>query len=198
MSVIFPKQYRLIANELGEAYSLLRDSLFQDGAGYPNSGLENIMEISEVVYSVDDSSYRGSEEPEAGESDDPANADFSDWLSSGKVTAPQGSIGRDLGTTIFNLVNTTGSEANAKRVAAGVYGGTLRALNSHILNRMHNDFTTINDYYSTYAYIGDTDPDMNLFDTDEVTSGAQPGGYFSTEFVELSAQIGITIDAAFQ
>jgi hypothetical protein len=198
MSVILPKKYRIIAENLGEGYAKLRDSLFQDGAGLPDSGLENILAISDEVASVDDSSYRGSDEPETGESDDPTSSDFSDWLSSGKVTAPHGSIARDLGSATFTLVNTTGSEANAKRVAAGYWGSYLRSLNSHILNRMHNDFSTINQYYATYAYIGDPDPDLNLFDTDEGTPGAQPAGYFSADFVELSSQIGVTIDEEFQ
>ena len=192
MSVILPRQYKVIADELGEAYAKLRDAVFKDGPSYTDSSVENVLAISDAQDSVPDNTSRGSGAPGTGESEDPADAAYSDWIASGKVTAPEGSVARDMGSPLFTLVNTTARETNAKRVASAQFGGYLRSLNSHIVARIFG-VNSISGFYQLYAYVDDSDPDMNLFDSDSVTPGIQ-ASYFSADFCELSDQIGVTID----
>lgn len=197
MSVILPRNYKEIADELGEAYAKLRDSIFEDGPDYTDSSLPNIMAISDSQDSVPDNTNRGSGEPDAGEgeSEDPADTGYSIWLESGKVTAPEGTIAVDMGQPLSRLVTSTGTETNAKRVASGQFGGYLRSMNSHVVNRYFG-VNSISGFYQLYAYVGDEDPDLNLFDSDPDTPGVQVD-YFTADFCELSAQIGVTIEEPF-
>jgi len=89
---------------------------------------------------------------------------------------PAGSIAVDLGT-VYSAITTKFTVANAKVLATTYFSPALRSLNSHILNRAdEGDHSTIGAYYTYNS--------ATLFS----------GSYFSTDFEELSAQIGITID----
>lgn len=216
MSVILPRRYKEIADELGSAYAKVRDSLFADGVDLSDSIVPNVLNVSTAQDANADDNYLGSGTPDDGvrteidggaptpavppgtESDDPNNANFSNWLNTSptKITAPEGSIAQDMGTPLFNLVNTTASEANAKSTSANLFATYLRAMNNHVVNRTFG-VSNINGYYQTYAYISGQQ-DMSLFDSDPSTPGILDGpSYFSAEFCELSAQLGITIDATY-
>jgi len=202
MSVLKPREYKLMSDEFGAAYAKLRDSLYQDGAGVADSGRYNIQNAQTIISTSIDDDYQGSDEPQDGsgrggypvspiiESDDSGDSLFSDWLGSGKITAPPGSIGRDLDTSIFNLLNSTLSESGAKTIASRQYGAILRTINLHIQNRMEG-IATISAYYAAYGY----DPssgvsgDLSLFD-----DGMSGLDYFTADFAELSELIGNTID----
>ena len=197
MSVILPRNYKEISDELGEAYAKLRDAIFLDGPSYTDSAVENTMAISDSQDSVPDNTFRGSGEPDAGEgeSEDPGDPGFSVWTNGDKFTAPEGSVAQDMGTPLFRLINTTATDSNARSVASGQFGTYLRSINSHVVNRIFG-VSSINGFYQLYAYVGDDDPDLNLFDSDPGTPGVQ-ADYFSADFCELSAQIGVTIDEEF-
>ncbi len=204
MSVIYPRTYRLISEELGAAYAKVRNAIYTDGALFDNSALGDTQDIASLQLDNADDNYDGSKTPDSLADLLPSSAGFSVWTASAGFTAPEGSIAKDLGIPLFTLVNSTISETNAKAIAGRLFGTYLRALNSHVVTRT-SGISTIGGYYQTYAFIADTSTDLNyedelnLFDSDptSIGLGASPS-YFTADFVELSAQIGVKIDSQFQ
>jgi len=207
MSYIKPKEYFLIAEKMAEAYSRIRECL-NDGSAAEDTSVDeadpsstpstvNINDflinlVKHVVQEPDDNSDEASNVPHDATRD------------------PVGSIAADLGST-FKTLGQTLTVAQSKAIAASYFTTALRALNTHVLARTPlppaissppqggiTTLRTINEYYQAY----DDDPrafpdlagyEMSLF---TFTSGGDyfsDATYFSDNFVELSAQIGITI-----
>lgn len=211
MSVIYPKTYRLIAEELASGYAKVRDAIWQDGVNYEDSALGDVLNISDYQTQNADDTLDGNKAPTVLADMDPSSDGYDAWIASTNFVAPEGSIGQDLGSALFTFANTTIKLSNARNTAARLFSPYLRALNQHVLRRTHG-ITSMNGYYQTYAYILDSDnavnseDNLNLFDdpamagrqTTETRDMATVSTYFSADFVELSAQIGVTIDDEFQ
>jgi len=202
MSVIYPSQYKTIADRLGEAYALVRDSIFKDGAGSTNTAYSKIKAAAQVISdSGEDETIRGCGAPISGESTDSTNANYSVFISGVRYTAPPSSISNDLGTTWYSMLNTKLNETNAKKTAANLFSTALRKLNNHIITRMYG-YSTINNYYASYAFVSDAVHtsqglslgELSLFDAD---GSPVDGTYFTADFAELSTYAGNTVTAGY-
>lgn len=144
MSFILPATYKQIADNLGQAYALIRDAI-NDGTVGSNS--YNLLQTSlDLVVDEDDSEVLVA-----------------------IATDPAGSISNDLGSTWFRTANTDFSESQAKKIAANLFSSALRRLNSHSFQR--TGVSNIASYYSTYAYASNSNADYNLF-TDKTTNNS--------------------------
>lgn len=173
MSFLLPATYKTIANKMGEAYQAVKDSI------YKAESVEG-----EVA-------YNRMQESHALLVEDPDN-DIYDGRSSstsGYPYDPQGSIANDLGSLWFRTANNEFTESRAKSIASGLFAGSLRKLNTHMVNR--TGVTNIATFYSSYAYNASYSATFNLFAEGDTSS------YFSQEFADLSAQIGVTIDSQY-
>lgn len=207
-SVVLPYQYKYIADRLGIIYAKIRDAIYDESD--QNSAFFEAQRIltsnsnppiySEGgIYSEGDGSQAGNGAPISGESDDPTNEDYSEWLASTRYVAAPGSIGKDLGRVFGDFPTQKFSYAQAKQDASGYCSAALRALNQHVVRRTHG-ISSITEYYNTYSYRADAqDPNeaeskLSLFDYGD--DGDTPNwSYFSQDFAELSSQIGVTIDS---
>lgn len=135
MSFILPATYKQIADNLGQAYALVRDAINDETAG---TNSYNLMQTSlDLVVDEDDSEVLVSQAQD-----------------------PAGSIANDLGTTWFRAANSDFSADTAKRTAANLFAASLRRLNTHSINR--TGVQNIGSYFSTYAYISGNS-DYSLF-----------------------------------
>lgn len=220
MSVILPYQYKSLADKLGAIYAKIRDSVYDesDSTCAYRVAQSTLSEASDPpTYSAGginaESDYTtwGCTAAGSGESEDPNNDNYSSWISNTtKYTAPPGSIGKDLGDFWFKFVNTTFNDEAAKRLATAQVGDALKKLNSHVVSRMsqgpgESTISNIGQYYSQYAFVSDATAtglgmsasQLSLFDLgDEAGLDASPT-YFSQDFAELSARIGVTINSQY-
>lgn len=202
MSVIYPSQYKTIADRLGEAYALVRDSIFKDGSGSSDTAYSKIKAAAEVVSdSGEDETIRGCGAPISGESTDSTDVNYSIFISGIRYTAPPSSISNDLGTSWYSVLNTKLNETNAKKTAANLFSTALRKLNTHIVTRMYG-YSTINNYYASYAFVSDAVHvsqglglgTLSLFDA----AGAPSDDiYFTADFAELSTYAGNTVTSSY-
>lgn len=190
MSVLKPRDYKLITDELGEIYKKVRNSLFQDGDLVPSdSGRFNIDTIIGITTAADDTTYEGSREPGTGESVDPLSPNFDDYLEGGDVVAPPNSIGNDLDGVFFRSLNQNFTSSAARSRAASQISTEFRAINGHALNRT-DGITTITAYYDAYGFTQTPSGDQAMFD-----DGMGGFDYFTADFIELSTELGTAIDA---
>lgn len=196
MSIITPKVYKLIAEDLANAYVRVRNSIFQDGVSLSSSSFGDLTDAQTQIVSVSDNDYNGCGAPGAGESADPTNANFSVWQATTKYTAPTGSISADLGKSVESTLKTL-REAQAKKKAAGMFSSILNDLNKHVVSRTYN-VTTLASYYDTYAFTSGNE-DLSLFWNGGSTPPLGDSSYFSADFIELTNQItGTTIDSDYE
>lgn len=219
MSYIKPKQYYQIAEQMAEAYSRIRDVLndasaleeidhstwtddtfANDLADYSAGANANDFAVNIVQQLV--------EEP-----DD--NSDVDTSVIHDVTRDPVGSIASDLGRT-FATFGQTFTEAEAKSLAGAFFTSALRALNSHVVSRTPlpptvsqppqgggTTMRNINEYYGAYdddprSYPDADDEPMSLFTWAGGGDYFGSATYFSDNFVELSAQAGVTINDEFQ
>lgn len=231
MSFLKPKQYYQIVEQMGEAYSRIRDSL-NDGSSFTEVDPSSWTSLEEITDGTT-GDYPGA--ASTGDKVLQTNArDFAENVVQQVVSEPDdnsdetssivhgdrdpiGSIASDLGRKMTDL-SAQFTEEQAKLIAASYFGSALKALNSHVVSKTPLPPTVpqppggpatlrnINEYYFSYGddprSEGDgpeTSSEMGLFTWQEDSTGDYfTGGYFSANFVELSAQNNITIDAQFQ
>jgi len=220
MSYIKPKQYFQIAEQMALSYSRIRDAL-NDGTALVDitpSGWTDVTDIASDYPAVTTNANdfaKNIVQQVVTEPDD--NLDVDSSVLHSDARDPVGSIAYDLGKK-FGDFGVTFTEAKAKSIAANYFSTALKALNAHVIARTPlpptvpqppgrtATMTTINEYYEAYnddpRAFGDTAEtanEMGLFTWQADSTGDYfTGGYFSANFVELSAQNNITINAEFQ
>ena len=214
MSYIKPKAYYQIAEKMAEAYARIRDALNDGLDVYTDTEIANGDATSTYTHPTVNEGAKANDflinitKHVVQEPDD--DSDEASNIPHDATRDPIGSIASDLGST-FKTLGQSLTETKAKIIAASYFTSALRALNTHVLARTPlppaissppqggiTTLRTINEYYQAY----DDDPrafpdlagyEMSLF---TFTSGGDyfsDATYFSDNFVELSAQIGITI-----
>lgn len=178
MSVILPKHYKVLAEELAKSYVEIRDAIYRGESGDVYSIIHETLVDSE--YGIAEGSLSSDVTLDGSDPDPEATS----------VSAPPGSIGSDLGSFWFSFANSNFSEERAKSYAASLVGEALRRLNSHIVSRMNN-VNSVASYYSSYAYGSGGDGDLDHLDL--FYDGSGGWDYFTTDFAELSSRIGVTI-----
>jgi hypothetical protein len=177
MSFIYPQNYTQICNDLGAAYALVKQSIYNVNSTY-HGGATPVYD-SNVYYE------------EAYDVTLTNDNDFSRTSSD-----PIGSISNDLGTTWFNISNNNFTETNAKTTAAGLFASALQSLNLHVVRR--TGVSNISTFYSTYAYSSTwsgVDPaDYRKYD---LFMEADTSSYFTQAFAELSSTLGNTINSSY-
>lgn len=135
MSFVLPATYKLVADNLGQAYAAIRDAIYDTNGDTVYNEMNASLKL--LVEDPDDQVYIA------------------------QATDPAGSIARDISSAWFTAGNTSFTAAQAKSYAASLLSGAFKSLNNHSVNR--TGVSNIGTYYSTYAYSASRANTFNLF-----------------------------------